>query len=153
FECDAADGYTLHPPNTTSSTCNGTSWVQPPPCCTRQCPPFAKVDAIVVLDSSSSIGRINWGILIRFVQGIIRGVEIRDDSTRIGVFRYNRQVDTATQILLSDYPNDRNGLIRAIGQIPYNGNGTWTGQALQHASDVMLAPGNGNRPDVPDIVF
>nr|XP_002130476.1 collagen alpha-1(XII) chain [Ciona intestinalis] len=153
FECDSGDGFEVYPNTTTASTCNGTTWMKPPPCCNRPCPPFALVDAVVVLDSSSSIGGTNWRTLVNFVTGIIAGVDVGPKSARIGVFRYNADVDTTTQILLSDYPNDRAGLLRAIRRIPYNGNGTHTGQALSHVNDVMLAPGNGNRPGVPDVVF
>uniref|UniRef100_H2ZKN2 VWFA domain-containing protein n=1 Tax=Ciona savignyi TaxID=51511 RepID=H2ZKN2_CIOSA len=154
FECDVSNQYSLYPSGAANTTtCNGTTWVEPPPCCNRQCPPYAKVDAVVILDSSSSIGRANWRRLVNFVQGVLGGVEIGPHSARIGVFRYNRFVDTQSQILMKDYPNDKAGLLRAIGNIHYNGNGTYTGQALDYAADVMLTPENGNRPGVPDIVF
>ncbi|XP_078494902.1 collagen alpha-1(XII) chain-like [Ciona intestinalis] len=91
-----------------------------------QCPPYAKIDAVVILDSSSSITRPNWNTLVAFVQRVIRDITLGAESARIGVFRYNRRVDTVNQILMSDFPNDKAGLQEAIANIPYNGFGKKT---------------------------
>lgn len=39
------------------------------------------------------------------------------------MFRYNRNVDKTTQIFLNSFPGDIEGLIAALGKIPYNGSG------------------------------
>nr|XP_026695181.1 uncharacterized membrane protein DDB_G0293934-like [Ciona intestinalis] len=36
FSCDAANSFDLYPSNGFSSTCERTSWVEPPPCCNRK---------------------------------------------------------------------------------------------------------------------
>ena len=56
---------------------------------------------------------------------------INDEASRIGVFRYNRLVDTRSQILLRDYPNSRAGLLRAYDRIPYNGRGRFVIDAYE----------------------
>uniref|UniRef100_H2Z6J6 Sushi domain-containing protein n=1 Tax=Ciona savignyi TaxID=51511 RepID=H2Z6J6_CIOSA len=88
FNC--ADGFTVHPANYTHSECDGSTWQEPIPCCTRPCPPFARADAIVVLDSSSSVRRQNWLQMINFVVTMLDQFVIDESSLRVGAFRYNR---------------------------------------------------------------
>nr|XP_002122040.3 E-selectin-like [Ciona intestinalis] len=150
FECDT--DYQLHPVTITGNTCGmDGNWSTPIPCCTRPCPPFAVMDFIVVLDSSSSVGRRNWLKMKRFVRSFLDDFAVRDEFARFGIVRYNRVVDTRTQILLSDFPNSLENLLAKFELMPYNGSGTKTGNALNHTADVMLT--NGNRPSARDIVL
>nr|XP_039264745.1 collagen alpha-1(XII) chain-like [Styela clava] len=150
FECDA--GYTVYPRNVVTNRClPSKNWNRRAPCCTRPCPPNAKMDAFVILDSSSSVGDDNWKIMKRFIRDILGSFTIADDATHFAVVRYNRFVDTTTQIQLNDYPNDRDALLSAFDAIPYDGSGTRTGQAIQHVVDNMVPV--GNRPDVQDIAI
>lgn len=48
---------------------------------------------------------------------------VGDNAARVGVFRYNRKIDTNSQILLGDFPNDKQGLLKAFAKIPYDGSG------------------------------
>uniref|UniRef100_H2YY70 VWFA domain-containing protein n=1 Tax=Ciona savignyi TaxID=51511 RepID=H2YY70_CIOSA len=153
FSCNEAKGYKLFPESLTSSTCNNSrEWDSRRPCCALGCPRYAVMDLVIILDSSSSVGKENWEIMKTFVREIINTFEISSSATRIAVFRYNRVVDTATQILLSDFPN-KQGLLRKYDSIPYDGSGTLTGQALSHALNTILSSLNGNRPEVKDVVL
>lgn len=111
------------------------------------------MDAILVLDSSSSVGQENWITLMNFVNELLgyklvfsipfhilhlglykketfnslslfyRSFEVGENAARFGVVRYNSKVDTDTQINLKDFPFDRDGLYVAMNSIPYNGVG------------------------------
>lgn len=81
-----------------------------------------------------------------------RSFQIDNDMTKFGVFRYNRFVDKQNEIHLNGY-KDLPDLLNKIDKIPYNGEGTWTGQALQHALDFSLHPSNGNRRGAPDAIL
>nr|XP_002124410.1 collagen alpha-1(XII) chain-like [Ciona intestinalis] len=151
FSCQ--DGLSLHPANFSHSECDGTAWNEPIPCCTRPCPPFARADAVLILDSSSSVRKPNWDRMIEFVVSMLTQFVVNESSLRVGAFRYNRAVDSDTQILLNGFTNDKTGLVQAIQDIPYRGSGTRTGNAIRHAKDVLLLPENGNRPNVTDLVF
>uniref|UniRef100_H2XX88 Uncharacterized LOC100183796 n=1 Tax=Ciona intestinalis TaxID=7719 RepID=H2XX88_CIOIN len=139
--------------NVTQTTCNATVWWPTPPCCQRPCPPYANADILVILDSSSSIGRFNWNKVKEFVIDMFENIVVGENSLRVSVFRFNEEIDSDSQILFKDYLEDKDGLIRAIRSIPYNGNGTKTGKALAYANDVMLTTENGNRPNSQDTIF
>uniref|UniRef100_H2YP77 VWFA domain-containing protein n=1 Tax=Ciona savignyi TaxID=51511 RepID=H2YP77_CIOSA len=109
------------------------------------------MDFIVVLDSSSSVGRPNWRKMKKFVRDFLDDFTVRDEFARFGIVRYNRVVDTRTQILLSAYPNDLAGLLAAFDRMPYNGSGTKTGNALNHTADVLMT--SGHREEARDIVL
>ena len=49
--------------------------------------------------------------------------DLSANASRVGVFRYNREVDTRTQIHLRDYAGNVRALKRAIDRIPYDGSG------------------------------
>lgn len=153
FKC-TEPGYSLHPKNVKSNKClPSKKWDLDPPCCARPCPPNAKMDAIVILDSSSSIGASNWVTVKRFIGNILASFTISDETTHFGVVRYNKVVDTKTQVNLRDYPNDKAGLLAAFERIPYDGSGTNTGNAIQHVARNMMSEAAGNRPGVQDLVI
>ncbi|CAK8684243.1 unnamed protein product [Clavelina lepadiformis] len=152
FFCD--EDYSLFPESVTQKQClNDSTWSFPDPCCVRQCPPHALVDLVIVLDSSSSIGEPNWGLMKQFVGQFIDGFDVGPTAARIGVFRFNNQVDTDSQILLKDYPDDKFELLGKLAEIPYRGRGTLTGLALQHARNVMFQADNGDRPEAPNVLL
>lgn len=128
------------------------------------------MDCIVVLDSSSSVGKPNWAIMKSFVYSILSSFTVAPDTTNFGIFRYNAVVDEKTRIFLKDYPADITGLLEAYDKIPYDGSGkslfipmlyniimcfsgTKTAQALNYVKTTMLRKSNGNRPLVPDLVI
>ncbi|XP_078492910.1 uncharacterized protein LOC100186994 [Ciona intestinalis] len=150
--CNDELGYQVYPPTTQALSCQSNEeWDKAMPCCSLPCPPFAVMDFIVVLDSSSSVGRSNWNKMKAFVRSFIGDFSIRNDATHVSVVRYNRHVDTSTQILLDDYPNSLADLLAAFDRIPYNGSGTRTGQALNYTASTLIP--TGNRPNARDVVL
>jgi len=154
FSCPTPD-YELFPANDTSATCGADlQWDIPSPCCVRGGCDLNKfkVDVIVVLDSSSSVKIDNWNKMINLVITTLDEFTIGPNAALVSAFRYNIQVDAASQVLLKDF-SDRQSLYAGIRKIPYDGSGTDTGAALNHVKNVMLDPKNGNRPDAPDLVI
>ncbi|CAK8692977.1 unnamed protein product [Clavelina lepadiformis] len=152
FQC--LDEFDLYPPDVTDNVClNDTTWNVPRPCCARSCPPYAVMDFVIVMDSSSSIGDKNWAIMKNFVRNILQSFEVSLEYARLAVFRYNRIVDVETEIVFNDFASDREGFLRAFDEIPYDGRGTNTGRALKHARDVIFTQENGDRPGIRDVLL
>jgi len=153
FTC-TKDGYSLHPSDNGEITCqtNG-KWDDIKPCCARKCPDFAVMDLVVLMDSSSSVKSHNWEQMKAFVKLLLGDFKVAPDLAFLSVVRYNAQVDAETQIMLKDFPNNRSALLDKFDEIPYNGQGTMTGQAIDYVTDVLLKEENGNRQSVQDIVL
>ena len=64
--------------------------------------------------------------------------------------RYNRDVEE--QFNLASI-NDGAEVSAAVEDMPYDGSGTRTGQALEYVLDNLLVEANGDRPDVTNIVI
>uniref|UniRef100_F6ZX95 VWFA domain-containing protein n=5 Tax=Ciona intestinalis TaxID=7719 RepID=F6ZX95_CIOIN len=154
FQCDQSNGYSLYPSGHSRTTClSNSSWSWASPCCSRPCLNHSVIDMIFILDSSSSVGSDNWDVMKNFVRDVINLLSITETGTRVSIFRYNRRPDRQSQILLNDHIGDKQGLLSALDQMPYNGRGTWIGNALNHAKDFILQLRNGDRPDVIDVVL
>ena len=46
-------------------------------------------DVVFILDSSSSVAKLDWYVIKQFVTDIIRGLKIIDDQTRVGVVSFS----------------------------------------------------------------
>nr|XP_026693431.1 E-selectin-like [Ciona intestinalis] len=151
LECNADQDYFPSPRNTEFVCIDGV-WDAPRPCCTRNCPPYTKMDLVLVLDSSSSVGKENWKSMMGFAETVINSFVVGSNLTRVSVIRYNGKVDNATQILFNDFLDDQEGLLNKLRTLPYRGSGTKTGQALRYAKRELLKESNGNRKEVTDVV-
>lgn len=100
-------------------------WSSQVPCCDLPCPPYTKVDLLFVLDSSSSVGRKSWKELIKFTLALLDNFVIGKDDMRVGVLRYNKRVDSKSEILMGDYKSPAD-LKEKIRKFPYNGWGRFT---------------------------
>jgi len=56
---------------------------------------------------------------------IFRNFYLAPDEANLGVFRYNEEIDTNSQILLNSYTEDMDLLLQAFDNIPYNGSGNY----------------------------
>jgi len=160
------EGFTHYPPDRNVSTCGmnpdgetASFRPRPKPCCvdavrleTETCDVLPALDIVVVVDSSSSVKTENWAPQMNFVKQVVSIFDVGINKTRIGVFRYNKLIDSDTEIKLSDATNNED-LLASIDKIPYNGSGTRTGQAIQYALDAHLSADYGNRPDIDDFVI
>nr|XP_039250676.1 collagen alpha-1(XII) chain-like isoform X1 [Styela clava] len=127
-------------------------WDVKPPCCQAPCPSNAKMDAVIIMDSSSSLGIANWVILFEFIQKFIRAFPISKNLTRFAMFRYNMQIDVISATRLEDYDSLLDGLLYRMNSMEYDGRGTYTGMALQYAEEKILRSA-ANRPDARDLVI
>nr|XP_002121394.1 P-selectin [Ciona intestinalis] len=147
------DDYILRPSTSQTIRCQSNkNWTHAPPCCARQCPASPKIDIVMVLDSSSSVTEPGWRKMINFVKTALGFYEMGPNSTSVSVFRYNAEIDEANKISFQyTQTYGKEQLLRRIGRLPYNGQGTRTGQALSYALHILT--NEINRPDAVDVVL
>nr|XP_039250679.1 collagen alpha-5(VI) chain-like [Styela clava] len=127
-------------------------WDVKPPCCQAPCPSSAKMDAVIIMDSSGSVGEANWEIMFTFVQSLIRAFPISRKLTHFAMFRYHSRVDEVSATHLEDYDRLLDGLLYNMKKMVFQAGKTMTGMALRYAENrILRSP--ANRPDARDLVI
>lgn len=159
FGCDAGTSLVLAPEGVTQNECvlrrdGTTGWFPPQPCCSKPCPPYILMDFVIVLDSSSSVRIENWNKQHSFTRSLIQMFSFGETAARMAVFRYNNRIDEDSEVRLNDViDGDMDRFVSKFDQIPYNGRGTKTGEALLHVQRKALSAEYGNRPGIKDVVL
>uniref|UniRef100_A0A674ERP8 Collagen alpha-1(XII) chain n=1 Tax=Salmo trutta TaxID=8032 RepID=A0A674ERP8_SALTR len=99
-------------------------WNVDPPCKSQ-----AKADIILLVDGSWSIGRLNFKTIRAFIARIVGVFDIGPDRVMIGMVQYSG--DPKTEWHLNAHPT-RDGLLKAVADLPYKGGNTMTGMALNY---------------------
>lgn len=115
-------------------------------------PPSALVrceqeDIVFVVDSSGSIQRSNWPLILEFMKNIVRGFNIGPDQVRIGVSIFGNNVFPQFQLNTFTTADE---VLRQIDRIPYLDQSTNTPEALRYMREVMFSARNGDRAFVPN---
>jgi len=158
FFCDCKNGYALYPSNSSDTQCilteaNTAVWDPVVPCCQRECPTYLKMDMVILLDSSSSVGNENFEIQRGFTKKLIGLFDLAEDTGRISVVRYNIDVDITSEITLKDSSILTNQqLLEKVSEIPYDGRGTRTGKALKYVRKSSFSRYLGSRSGVAKLV-
>ncbi len=104
-------------------------------------------DIVFLVDSSGSIQRNNWQLVLEFMTNIVRDYQIGPNNVRIGVALFGNDVQPVFQ--LNAYSN-KNDVISAISQMPYLDQTTNTPAAIRYMRTVMFTQQNGDRPYAPN---
>ncbi|XP_033728140.1 collagen alpha-3(VI) chain-like [Pecten maximus] len=109
-----------------------------------------RADIVFLLDTSNSLGQVNFDRQIRFVLDVVNALDIGPDGTQVAITTF--QTDIYNVFQLKDFGNkvDMENEIRNIRFTPGN---TFTDKALRYARDVMFQPENGDRPDVRNVLI
>ncbi|XP_064846746.1 collagen alpha-1(XII) chain isoform X3 [Oncorhynchus masou masou] len=94
-----------------------------------KCKSQAKADIILLVDGSWSIGRLNFKTIRAFIARIVGVFDIDPDRVMIGMVQYSG--DPKTEWHLNAHPT-RDGLLKAVADLPYKGGNTMTGMALNY---------------------
>ncbi|XP_005948634.1 collagen alpha-1(XXVIII) chain isoform X1 [Haplochromis burtoni] len=93
------------------------------------------MELVFVIDSSESVGPENFEIIKDFVNALVDRVTVGRNATRIGLVLYSLEVRTvfnlARYVTKQDVKN-------AIRNIPYMGEGTYTGTAIRKATQEVF---------------
>lgn len=99
-------------------------------------------ELVFVVDSSESVGPEDFDRVKDFLSALIERVPVSRESTRVGVVLYSHVATVTAELRQgADGPAAR----AAVRAMPYLGEGTYTGSALQRALQVLRASRPGAR--------
>ena len=100
-----------------------------------------------MVDSSGSIQRGNWPLILQFMNNVVRSFDIGQDMVRIGVATFGNNV--YPQFQLNTFFN-KDEVLRQIDRIPFMDQSTNTPEALRYMRQTMFTARNGDRAFVPN---
>ncbi|TRY56859.1 hypothetical protein DNTS_013950 [Danionella cerebrum] len=101
--------------------------------CSRICR-VTPLELLFVIDSSESVGPENFKILKPFINGLIDGISVGPNLTRVGIILYSHVNLVITSIRENLTPKQ---LKAAVDSMPYLGEGTYTGSAVRTANEIF----------------
>uniref|UniRef100_A0A0B7BC59 Uncharacterized protein n=1 Tax=Arion vulgaris TaxID=1028688 RepID=A0A0B7BC59_9EUPU len=109
----------------------------------------SKGDVIFVLDSSGSVGELNFALMKNFTFSTVRDLEIDSGFFRVGIISFS---DTSRiDFHLNTYTTKRE-IYDAVERINYVYGHTHTAEALRRVRTEMFTSRNGDRLDVPNVL-
>ncbi|NWY41991.1 COSA1 protein, partial [Sylvia atricapilla] len=100
------------------------------------------LELVFVIDSSESVGPVNFDIIKTFMKTFIDKVSADHTTTRIGIINFSHRVDLVSS--LKQYMG-KEYLKSALDKMPYLGEGTCTASAIQEAIRLFQAARPGVR--------
>ena len=111
---------------------------------------LSKVDAVIILDASTSVTEGNFQKMREFAKDLVDKADVDSGSVRFGALIYSTEVEI--QFQLNQYRTSAD-IKRAIDNIPYIYGSTNSADALQTMHTDMFTHENGDRPGVDNIAF
>lgn len=109
------------------------------------------LDVVFVLEGSDEVGEANFNKSKAFVEEVIQRMDVSPDETHISVLQYSH---TVTVEYTFNEAQSKEDVLRHVREIRYQGgNRTNTGQALQYLSEHSFSPSQGDREQVPNLVY
>ncbi|XP_011784341.1 PREDICTED: matrilin-4 isoform X1 [Colobus angolensis palliatus] len=101
------------------------------------------LDLVFVIDSSRSVRPFEFETMRQFLVGLVRGLNVGPNATRVGVIQYSSQVQSVFPLRAFSRRED---MERAIRDLVPLAQGTMTGLAIQYAMNVAFSVAEGARP-------
>uniref|UniRef100_A0A7N9ID48 Matrilin-4 n=1 Tax=Macaca fascicularis TaxID=9541 RepID=A0A7N9ID48_MACFA len=96
------------------------------------------LDLVFVIDSSRSVRPFEFETMRQFLVGLLRGLNVGPNATRVGVIQYSSQVQSVFPLRAFSRRED---MERAIRDLVPLAQGTMTGLAIQYAMNVAFKRG------------
>ncbi|XP_071067836.1 matrilin-4 [Dasypus novemcinctus] len=101
------------------------------------------LDLVFVIDSSRSVRPFEFETMRQFLVGLLRGLDVGPNATRVGVIQYSSQVQSVFPLGAFSRREDMERAIRALVPLAQ---GTMTGLAIQYTMNVAFSVAEGARP-------
>ncbi|KAK0152538.1 Cochlin [Merluccius polli] len=103
--------------------------------CSRTC--LNSVNIGFLIDGSSSVGDVNFRVVINFIKAIAQSLDISDVGSRVGVVQYT--YEQRMEFGLSDHLS-KEAVVGALNKIRYMNGGTATGEAINYVTNHLFKP-------------
>lgn len=108
------------------------------------------LDIAFVLDSSTSVGRTNFGKMLDFVRQLVKEASLDSNGVRVGLMTYSTNSEIIIQ--LNEFQN-KEKLLAKIERVPYNYGNTNTADAIRKMRTEMFSKRNGDRDGVKKVAI
>ncbi|XP_033728445.1 collagen alpha-6(VI) chain-like [Pecten maximus] len=109
-----------------------------------------QADIVILLDSSTSVGKENFNSMLDFTKNIVKSLDIDSGRFQVGIATYNTYIVHKTMLNAFQSSGD---LLRLIDNIPYTYGNTNPSDALKFARSNIFSPEGGDRPDASNIII
>ncbi|CAL8288199.1 cochlin [Gadus morhua] len=103
--------------------------------CSRTC--LNSVNIGFLIDGSSSVGEVNFRLVLDFLTAIAQSFDISDVGSRIGAVQYT--YEQRIEFGLSDFLS-KEEVVAGLSKIRYMNGGTATGQAINYVTNNLFKP-------------
>lgn len=116
--------------------------------CDIKCEP---IDICWIIDESGSIGSSNFNRQRKFIRDVTASFDIGPNAMQIAAVRFDG--DANVQFDFDDFNNNKNDILNAISNIPYNGGFTNPAEAFEKARDFVYNTAKGDRSNIQNIAI
>ncbi|XP_078378151.1 SCO-spondin-like isoform X3 [Oculina patagonica] len=112
------------------------------------------LDFAILVDTSGSISRRNFKLLLRFIRSIVDGFEVSEDHTHIAIIEYSTKA--TVQLKFNDLPGsslNKQNVRSRVRAIPHQRGFTYIDKALLLANEQVFTLEAGMRPDVRQVAL
>ncbi|XP_062591599.1 matrilin-2-like, partial [Saccostrea cucullata] len=111
---------------------------------------FEKIDLVITLDSSTSVGQSNFQKILHFCKNFLKKLDIVSRSARVGILSYSTNVHD--HFFLNAYSTSTD-IFNAIDKIPWIFRSTNTADAIRDMRQRYFSFANGDRWDARNIAL
>lgn len=107
------------------------------------------MDFAILVDTSGSISRRNFKLLLTFIRSIVDGFEVSEDHTHIAIVEYS--TEATVQLKFNTLPGrklNKQNVRKIVQAIPHKRGHTYIDRALRRANDELFTIKGGMRDDV-----
>ena len=112
------------------------------------------LDVAVLVDTSGSISRRNFGVFQRFIKSIIMEFQVSEDHTHIAIIEYSTKA--SVQLKFNDFTGralNRISVKGRVDRIPHRRGKTRIDRALRLANEEVFTEKAGMRDWVKKVIF
>ena len=107
------------------------------------------LDFAILVDTSGSISRKNFKLLLHFIRNLVNSFQVSEDHTHIAIIEYSTRA--SVQLRFNDLPGSKltkNNVLDIVNKLPRTRGYTFIDRALRLANEEVFTLKGGMRDDV-----